>query len=595
MSLIAAILVATAVRTAEFRNQAPVLEMPSPAAAPDIEEPRSRRLSITPSPRSRARTSAGTGDLAGRPRGLGGGLGGRSRGGASNGSPLGTGPVSGRPTISIPGVAIVEPTDRSDNAADRRSTDGGMLGEGFWAAAWSSIPAGLDNVEVMVRLDGNGVDDDSWTSRHRFLAPWIASELALRPEGRRFLFAWRYRHCLLSDDLDRVLTPEGDSTALQSPFVSDAASRIRNEIEPVLAELHALGARPDGLILDIESAGSLSSWKVSPTHLNAILADPRMQSHQLSNGRTPREMIGEHTAAELTQTTSGRAAWNATVDLLFTDAMNSAMFEPAVDLWPELVGSNYRSFVVAPHEASPDHNAHPAWGAGRFGTSSSVATYGRVRNLSRFWDADPSDPTRLIRTDHGDLATDGWTGLLVDVNQTRSMRRTDGRGFHPWIAQSDWQTDDGDGSRYPGSPYWVENIFHQALGGAEVFLYWNPSGAVHAETAADRDRRFEDARLLETVLDELNGRLRGATSLRPCRTARVRWDADALLSGAILPDETGLWRLTLSPEAWSARLRVGDRTIDVVPGGRGTWIATSAGETVEIVGVILEGGEVGRF
>ncbi len=582
MSLITAILVATALRAAELQKQ-PVLERPSSAVVADQAEPSMR-------PRLQIGAASGTAaDRSASPSGSGGSA---ASSAARNGGHSGNaGRVGSRPVIPL------EPaSDGSDGSGEsdvnRRATS---LGSGFWAAAWSSIPSGLENLEVMVRIDGNGVGDDSWTSRTRFNAPWIASELALRPAGRRFLFGWRYRHCLLSDTLDRVSTPTGGSTTWQSPFLDEASASIRAELDPLLAALDALGARPDGLILDIESAGSLSSWQISPEHLEAILQDPRSRTRTMSNGRTPIEMLAGYTPSQLLGTTAGRGVWNAVIDLLFADAMNESMFAPAVERWPRIVGSNYRTFAIKPEETSPNHNGHPMWGAGVFGTSSSVSTYGRVRNLARFWDADPADPRRLTRTDSGSLRPDGWTGLLVDLNQTRAIRRSGHQRFQPWLAQSDWVSDDENGSRYPGSPYWAENIFHQALGGAEVFLYWNPAGAVHEETAAQRQIRFADARRLDAVLKELNTRLRGATDLTPCRTERLPWNADAVLSGAILPDDTGVWRVTLSPRARSVRMRIAERMVEVLPDGAGAWLLSEPGEQVEIVEVRIDGGATGRF
>lgn len=577
MSLVAAIIVAGAALT---QQGASLASNPDPRPPAALRSPL-RTLNIGPAAtRSAAGSSSADADKGSRSRGLPGvSLGRGSRG-------------SARVAARIP---LTTPTRPTDDTRSLEISTGGPLGRGLFATSWSSIPPGLDWVSPMVRIDGNGVGDDSWTSRTRFNAAWIAENLSEVPEGRRVLFGWRYRHALEDHAEDRVRRPDGSETDIPSPFLQHATESVRAELTPLLDDLSDLGVAPDRLVLDIESAGAFKSWNIDLDRVAAIMDDPRFDEHRMTNGSTPREMLGVWSADDVKSTIAAGADWNAVMDRLFADAMNASILGPARARWPELGGSNYGSFHIEPAQASADLNGHAKWGRAIVGTASAIDVYGRVRNLGRFWAADPSDPTRLARSNDDLVPTTGWGGLLVDVNQTRAIIRSSTAPFDVWIAQADFQRDDGTGSRYPETPYHRENIFHQALAGTRTFLYWNPSGPAHLESPEAQAVRFADARALEKTLGELNRVTRSADHIRPLVGMRVRWDADVVLSGGELPDGTRVWRLSVSPETDQVEVRIGDRRETIIPSGGGSWIFTGGGEQVRVVEVLRSDGSRGAF
>lgn len=507
----------------------------------------------------------------------------RARGGGSSGTDPGESPssipVDDPPPAAPPGGGSIDPvplpptapppvgeTDDSEDALVR-------LGPGPWATTWSDVPGDTSRLSAMTWIRGNGVADTSWTSNTYFNARTIAQDLARQPAGRRTLFPWRYRNSLLDHPFDRIRRPDGTTETRPSPFVNAAKLSIKNELSPVLDELVALGAEVDYLIGDIESNGHFACWNIDQSHIQAILEDPRFETQVMGNGSTPRQMLGSWNAGQIKNRTppEAAAAWNAVMDRLFSDAILESMIRPVVDRWPEAVVSNYGSMTVDPDETVPDMNGWHAWADSLTGTHPAIETYGRLGGVVDYFSIDESDPTRLARRPGEALEPNGWTSLRIDVNRTRAMLRSRNQPLHVWIATPAWETDGNWRTWYSRSPYFRENVFHQALGGAWHFIYWNPI-ANDAPEASDRERRHEEARQLQTILEEVDSATRGDPEPLPLRTGRIRWDSRSLLSGARLKDGSSIWRLTVSPEIGSVRLDDRPDLVSIPPLTPGVWL-----------------------
>ncbi|MEE2973505.1 MAG: hypothetical protein VX672_10290 [Planctomycetota bacterium] len=447
------------------------------------------------------------------------------------------------------------------------------LGPGPWATTWSDVPDDTSRLTAMAWIRGNGVADTSWTSKTYFNARAIAKDLERQPAGRRTLFPWRYRNSLLDHPFDRIRRPDGTTENRPSPFVDGATIAIRNELSLVLDQLVALGAEIDYLIGDIESNGHFACWNIDQSHIQAILGDPRFGTQVMGNGSTPRQMLGSWSAGQIKNRTppEAAAAWNAVMDRLFSDAILASMIRPVLDRWPNAIVSNYGSVTVDPDQTTPDMNGWHLWADSLTGTHPAIETYGRLGGVTEYFGVDESDPTRLVHRGGNSLKPSGWTSLRVDVNRTRAMLRSHNQPLHVWLASPTWETDGNWRTWYARSPYFRENIFHQALGGAWHFIYWNPI-ANDAPEASDRQRRHEEARELQTILEEVDSATRGDPEPLPLRTGRIRWDSRSLLSGAKLKDGSSVWRLTVSPEIGVVRFEDRPDLVSIPPRHRGIWI-----------------------
>ncbi|MCP4835117.1 MAG: hypothetical protein GY895_10180 [Phycisphaera sp.] len=462
------------------------------------------------------------------------------------------------------------------------------LGPGPWATTWSDVPAAAERMSAMAWIRGNRVGDDSWTSDQYFNANTLNRDLAAQPAGRRTLFPWRYRNALLDHPFDRIRREDGTTESRQSPFLNAAVLAIRNELSPVLDQLVAMGATVDYLIGDIESSGHFACWNIDESHIDAIISDPRFDTRVMTNGLTPAQMLGDWSANQikLRTPTTAAAAWNAVMSRLFADAILDSMVRPVVERWPDAIASNYGSVTIDPDQSVSDMNGWKIWEDSLAGTHPAMETYGRLGGVLQFFGIDAADPTQLIRSSANRLPGGGWTSLRLDVNRTRAMLRSSNRPFHLWLASPDWATDGNWESGFAGSSYFRENLFHQAVGGAHHFIYWNPIDST-LPAPIDRDRRNLQSSEIQGLLDEIDQATRGDAASTPLRRGRVRWDSPVLLSGARLADGSSVWRLTAAPQVASILLDGALEPVLIDSTDPGIWIHRDDDSTPTITEVTL--------
>ena len=486
---------------------------------------------------------------------------------------------------SIPTVDRISVPEHTGSQSEEDADPEVRLGDGLWAATWSEVPQDFVWLTPMVWIRGNGVGDDSWTSNRYFQPEAVTAELATRPEGRRVLFPWRYRHALLNHPWDRLRASDGTMLPSQGPFANAAAMSITTEWTPFVNRMADLGARPDYLILDIESAGAFKSWNIDLDTIDDIIDDPRFTTTSIGENRTPAAMTGDWSASQIKSGDPIHATtnFNATIDRIFAQLMEKSILEPALERWPNLVSSNYGGIRVSPEEATPDMNGVPVWGDARFGTNSALEFYGRLRNIAKFFGPDPSDPMKVVRTGVDRFKASGWLGLQLDVNRSRAKWRTNPTPFHAWIATPDWHSDGFSRSYFENSPYWRENIFHQALGGASLILYWNPQ-RTDLDPEVEIETRIKNAEKLEDVLAELDSRTQGASPLIPLEAARLDWTKDFIIGGADLPNGRRLWRISVAPEVRSITVNVNGRIRRLqVEEEPGFWLTGEHGDVIEMI------------
>lgn len=468
----------------------------------------------------------------------------------------------------------------------------------FWVASWGDAPAGLRNVFPMVWIQGNSVGDEGAS---QFRPEIVAQQLRALPEGRRAIHPWRYRNAMVwspagGHALDRVRSREGNSLLdAPSPFLDHAAAAVRAEFEPFIAEVRRLGGSVDLVIADDESPDLLSGWHLDEAKIRMIMEDPRFSSRDAGDGRTAKEHLGDATAAQVRDPSrrDAMARWNATMSKLAHRHIDEAVFGSVKAQFPQARGSNYSARFVTEANATPDLNGQLVWGLATFGTHSAFPAYGSVRQLATHFAPSPTDPTKLVRGERG-IPAEPWTALVADANTARAIRRSSDRGFHAWIADPGWSGDSSGDSLYHesrgGAAYYRENLFHQALAGAELFLYWTPFapgyGVTLTETALQRQQRHDRVRAVNRMVEELNQRC-GFAAVSPIATAALPWNGRAILSGARRADGSAIWRLSVHPEVESVSLAPGGQRLSFPAGTVGAWVETPTAAPLEISEVRL--------
>lgn len=473
----------------------------------------------------------------------------------------------------------------------------------FWVASWGDVPEGLRNVFPMVWIHGNSVGDQSAAE---FRPEIVAQQLRALPEGRRAIHPWRYRNAMVwspaggsqphGHALDRVRSRDGSSLLdAPSPFLDHAAAAVRAEFEPFIAEVRRLGGSVDLVIADDESPDLLSGWHLDEAKIRLIMEDPRFSARDAGDGRTAKEQLGEIAAAQVRDPSrrDAMARWNATMSTLAHRHIDEALFGSVKAQFPKARGSNYAGRVVSEANATPDLNGQLVWGDSTFGTHSAFPAYGTVRQLATHFAPSPADPTKLVRGEGG-VPAEPWTALVADVNTARAIRRSSDRGFHTWIADPGWPGDGGGDSLYHesrgGAAYYRENLFHQALAGTELFLYWTPYAPGHGvtltETALQRQQRHDRVRAVNRMVEELNQRC-GFAAVSPIATAALPWNGRTILSGARRANGSAIWRLSVHPEVESVTLSPGGQRLTFPAGTVGAWVETPTAAPLEVSEVRL--------
>lgn len=487
------------------------------------------------------------------------------RGGSGGGGAGG----SGR-RLRIPVETPTRPADTDSQV--ETPTPVSRFGDGVRGVTWSDLPDAVERLEPMVWLKGNRVQDEGWTGRTYFQPDVLAEELKSIPVGERSIHPWRYRNAFLDHPLDRIREPDGRPGALAAPFLEHATQAIREEMVIMAEALHRRGASIDRIIGDVESYGEFSSWALPAEHIDAIIRDPRFSSWQLKNGRTPAEVLGGLTGAEIKRDRTAAAVWNSLTRRLFAEAIERAILEPVAAWWPDVEASNYGHVKVAAEHAVPNLNGFEAWSDANVGDHGGVEAYGRLNDFVHRFRIHPTDSTAVTMGTGVPIPFGGWTSLQLEVNRQRAVARSSNDPFHLWIAAPSWEGNGNWKTGFQDSPYHAENIRHQFLLGADLLIYWNPIWN-QDESLEAREARHAESLAIDAILEELDGVFRGATRVQPLGIEKVPWDASVILAGASLPDGSSIWRVSASPDVVSVKIQ-GESSETRFDGGTvGRWIA----------------------
>jgi hypothetical protein len=416
--------------------------------------------------------------------------------------------------------------------------------------SWDAVPAECRHISRLV-----------WFSRAS-KPEEVAAESRRRPVGRRALFSWDLHRDILDHPEDVCRDAAGQPTKHQGVWPEHGVAVNRERFARFFAAFKAAGGQMDSFILDFE--GGYSNWHLGGQEKLerwlAIQNDPRFGALAAKLGfadlRTVCQWAGRRHYLK----------WNAVMSGVVDAALQRAIFEPAAEAFPGLLGSNYGSVVIGEEHAVPDLNGHLQWAESTLmGTHQAPSLYTWIGQLG---DRKLDGRTAFGRTP--------FAGLLLSLNTLRASQRSSPKPIMPWIA---WQRYTGDGPQAPpatvaNTPYWRELVLHLALAGCDTFLFWNPHPWTRGQDP-DTLSLPKDELLLDGIVDDLNRRL-AARTRTPLTLQAMAWDSQVLLTGLRL-DGRALWRATVPP---GCRLIVtepaGEREVALDEGGAGAWIETAA-------------------
>ncbi len=286
--------------------------------------------------------------------------------------------------------------------------------------------------------------------------------------------------------------------------------------------------------------------------------------------------------------------WSKSVNTFTTALLNKVLWEPTIENFPNVQGSNYAAYNSGSSFDSPrDLNGHSDYNVAIFGSACAPVLYGVIGQLATAWSINPSDPTRILfgATSNAQymISRSPWNSFLLDVQNIRSIKRNSpNTPITPWIASVKYAGVYQAGVSEAGAPpvgyadvtagynsdigytfgsagnsaYYYEMIRHTSLYGTKAFGYWNYSSLNIGLTA--------HISLLNSTFNEVNTNLGGYTTQTADSTA-LSWLSQYVASGAPKPDGSYLWRVTVKP---GLTLLANGITLSSSSGTVGTWITT---------------------
>jgi hypothetical protein len=514
-------------------------------------------------------------------------------------------PPSGKPSVNAPtpksptppppagstsvqsGSSSKTPTQTGSSQSNSDSTSSTALSATkpqtsprIWVATWTPPPVDCENMSHLIYLPGQFVPG---STNVRPNPVELALQSRRRPEGRAAIFWQRYSNSLF--DFFSASQYNAPAPARPKPYSEFAINAVRDEWSRWLKDYKAAGGRLDYLIGDAERWGIYKNWELNQSQVDGIVNDPANKGKAVGPTSMASPFDGIATS-EVRQfmTSPAYLSWNQAIGKLTAAAMNRAVWEPAVAVFPAVRGSNYDGKLMVEGPA-PDYNGHPQTSDNVFGTAASPVAYGWIHQASTAWYIDAKNPTKLSKTGTERFSRSAWSSFVMDIQLGRSCRRNDPtRPLQPWIALQIWEGEPQGTVNYAKDMrYHDEMLRHYALLGTEVFLWWNTTSAFPAPLSGSTPlSREECARRFNAVVGEINTTTLGVVAKTTTMDA-VPFSTDVVTTGARRVDGRWIWRTTARP-GFNAVRNIDTGAVLTLTSGVGRWDLTETAEMPRYVG-----------
>jgi hypothetical protein len=438
-----------------------------------------------------------------------------------------------------------------------------QIREPIWVSSWGSLPPDARNMVRMVLLPG---DFRPFAGSESVDAEDLARRMKAIPPGRRALLINRYCHSFWGQRADQA---EAGGRAFPTPWPDAAVKDIARDWPRILHVLKYCGGEIDLLVGDFEEWGRLTTWWASDAQIDALRADRRWNEPRF--GLPPLgQLLAEIAAAPapaIRSTGSGNyLTWNWAMGKYAAGAMNRALWEPAVEAFPGLIGCNYQG-QRSMNRPAPEGNGHQQPQDNLFGNAASPSLYGEVSSIVNLF-IDPADPSRIAWKGTVHMRRGPWQSFLMCQQQARAcVRGAPTVPLIPWIAHLSYEGDSPGQSivSFPKDPRcYDENLRHVALMGVPTFLWWRAMGDVPQP----------DTSRLDAVVSEINAHTLGRIK-EPAEVEPISFLSEVVVTGGRRHDGKWLWRVTASPEVAALREAGTGREWSPTADTLGFWVKTA--------------------
>lgn len=386
----------------------------------------------------------------------------------------------------------------------------------------------------------------------------IKNKLLSQPEGKRTLFSWNLHRTIDSDTNDYLKDDLGiikgyiDTFNMFQPFpqvwCDSGVVATQAVFDTLFYALYKAGAPIDILVLDDERI--VSNWFLS-NQVNSFEIYTEDKTTVLENYYDAIE--GDPHADEMfdilgfnTLDTVRNWTLNDTMYLIFneywsdkkSEYLNQAVYGPLKKYYPNASLSNYSNQSKSKDYPVPDFNGHKKYRGGdgnHVGTHQSFNFYGL---LGRNFNSHQPKPLGFY------YDTTQFNAFMLNVNKMRSMILGDTVPVIPWIAFHGFSNNPA--CRYTNNDWYIENIYHLLLSGADDLLYWSNNWSGSLTVFLDETKLISDAVIeYDSLLTKAvpystyfySGNIASGNDL-------ADWHKNYLLTGKE-SDSTKLWRLSV--------------------------------------------------
>lgn len=398
-----------------------------------------------------------------------------------------------------------------------------------------------DNVHFEHPVRGeNGVDITKTVSGAGSVAASVKKEMDSRPEGLRYLHISQPSHALRIGAKDVIDLAVG-------------VEKLKTITAEFLREYKKIGGKLEGLVIDLEFQGTSANDLISASRSNPMVFNEIVQSDVYKKEIRPLlEERGfkfypnptEHTpeiwgiASDDDQYASNADIWNMAVRIHLNNYLDYAVFDLALELYPDIVVSDYGSNRINSWYKIQNNVGKKVYLAGNgtyAGNAVDVVDYFDKPAKSYYESAGGyvyKNPESFVRTVYADLPFNMFRWNINDFKQTLASCE-DGH-LTAWIAEYDYTKD------RPGSvcntPYYTETLYHIGMLNPEPFLVY-----MYRPDFGSEEDYYSRVEVISEIFDELT-RVAGYSD-RKNIPLPVNWNYGFMLSG-MYANSRNIWRIS---------------------------------------------------
>ena len=450
------------------------------------------------------------------------------------------------------------------------NAEGEVTAQPFYVLGWSDfdqtkypyldglITSNFTNLGDKAKLSYNGgtmmygsYTDEDVTK----VAQNLTNALNARPEGARY---WH----LFGPAKIMKLAPDN------ALFMDHGIDQMAEMVDAVMKKMKELGAKLDGVVVDIEYVGLGCYYLIdantdnqpnnltkNPKLLRQIVADPRYATEirpllveygfKFYEAADPAQQaayteIYSITKAAGSKYAQSRLIWDTVMRIHLNRYVDEWCFTPLQKYFPEASLSDYQSIDSAAWlkmAAVTDDGVVMSGGNSKKSGNTSSFSYYYGRPSASFY----AENQKYSGYNDAIFAAEPFSNLLYDINFTRHLyESSDTKLIAPWITYYSYGGKEPQSAAY--TPYYSELLYHLGMFDPEPFLSYTYVGDSCFSDGRENSTHYHEIQQVQNeIMAELT-RVAGYSDRKPIAMPQ-NWNSKYVLSG-MYANGRNIWRIT---------------------------------------------------